>query len=426
MNTKIKLLLIPLFFIAVSAFSLIGEKSVNAATYPGFPTTSTLSVISPDGSQNFSVAEGTSNSWTQRILDDNFIQQSYCSTGLVDDLKYNIENSITTYRAVAQYNYDTLGFVETYSPVGWSSGASGVFIYFNNTTDNEIAYYGNAPEYAGYLAPMTSIATSVKAFLSIDNAGNYWLMCNTGSDFGGSSINNRINSQSVLGGYGGGDYLPDKNFGYSYYVSMSTYFPEDYDANPTNPFPPDPPLPPSEFVPNWYISNILDNKGTFHDTNFNTFDANPFLCDEDLAPVLTWSIYRDLDVDVLITTGVQSATAPIEHDFGKAEIDRDYYIIGQYDCGDTDPLQFDEFGVAEFTINRAGSLKVDLFASCVTETFPFIDPNSCFNNLYTVINLLYFGEVQFPSFTYNPACQNLNTIDEWLGLPNNYQVLCNL
>jgi len=173
--------------------------------------------------------------------------------------------------------------------------------------------------------------------------------------------------------------------------------------------------------PSWYISNILDNKALFHDQNFNTFDNNPFLCSGDLAPILYYEIFRVLnDQDVLITSGFQSATAQISYDFGQADTERDYVIVGWYSCGDG--TIFPNQGRAEFSITRAGTLSIDLFEACFIPEFPFINVGGCINNMYKTINLLYFGQVHFPSFTFNPACHNLNVLDDWLGLPNGYQV----
>lgn len=175
-------------------------------------------------------------------------------------------------------------------------------------------------------------------------------------------------------------------------------------------------------APNWYVSNIIANVGTFHDKNFNTFDANPFLCEGGLAPILNYEIFRikDGQPDILLTSGYQSATAQITYNFGEADTDRKILLVGWYDCGDG--TIFPNQGRYEFTINRAGLLKIDLFEACVFETWPFVDANACLDNLYTVINLFYFGKVALPNFSFDSSCRNLTTMDDWLGLPNGYQV----
>jgi len=243
----------------------------------------------------------------------------------------------------------------------------------------------------------------------------YFLNKTNGSDMFQCNIESSSNftaSNNYLSTYWGESTVEFRGFEFQY--------PSGYDGQTLDPEPPA--VETIETAPAWYISNIIDNKGLFHDSNFNTFDGNPFLCEGDLAPVLNYEIFRTNTGigDLLITSGVQSATAQISYDFGKADSDRDYTIVGWYDCGDG--TLFPNQGRADFTINRSGMLVVDLFESCIDENFPFIHVQGCMNNMYTTINLLYFGEITFPTFTFNPACQNLNTMDEWLGLPNNYQV----
>lgn len=217
-----------------------------------------------------------------------------------------------------------------------------------------------------------------------------------------------------------------------YFINMTIDYPEGYDGI-------EPPLsapgvtPQSDSVPSWYVSNAVNWKVSIHDKNFNTFDGNPWLCspdgnslvqpdEEGFAPVLYWQIWDDEDgfgTD-LKANGYQSATAPIEWQAPKVQVEKEYRIAGWYDCGGD--LEFSDAANLTFKINAQGSLQIDLFEQCVTETFPFINIQGCMNNLSTIINLLYFGEVKFPSWTFNPACHNLTLMDDWLGLPNGHQV----
>jgi len=252
---------------------------------------------------------------------------------------------------------------------------------------------------------------------------------NTSAQWQGSSV---PQGSAFILGYLYDNWYPDDATGYNLYFlnhlppNTTVTYPEDYTGEGLPDFPPihegsgNPD--PISTAPNWYISNIFDNKAKFHDQNFNTFDGNPFLCEGDLAPVLYWEIFRVMpdDQEILITSGYQSATAEINYDFGSAETDRDYIIVGWYDCGDNTP--FPNQGRAEFTITRAGLQKIDLFEACIKPEFPWVDPDACLNNVYVVINMLYFGQVALPNFTFDPSCRNLVMMDEWLGLPNNYQV----
>jgi len=204
-------------------------------------------------------------------------------------------------------------------------------------------------------------------------------------------------------------------FGYDY------NYPPDYAGTPVVTDPPDP-VQTIENSPAWYISNIISNVGTFHDKNFNTFDDNPFLCEGGLAPILYYEIFRILpdDSEVLLTSGFQSATAQITYDFKEGDSDRDYLLLGWYDCGDG--TIFPNQGRLVFTINRAGLQKIDLFENCLLPIFPWVNADGCLANLYTVINLFYFGKVTLPTFSFDTTCRNLYLMDDWLGLPSGYQV----
>lgn len=182
------------------------------------------------------------------------------------------------------------------------------------------------------------------------------------------------------------------------------------------------PLDQAQYTPDFYISSILDNKAKFHDKNFNTFDDNPFTCTDETAPVLHYEIHRNSTNNILITSGVQSATAEINYDFGPAESQRDYTLLGWYDCGPNDVLQFTDQGRLQFSITTAGSQVFNLFEECLSADFPFIHPEQCYENILTILNLLVFGEVKLPSFSFNPACHSLYMMDDWLNLPNGYQV----
>lgn len=177
------------------------------------------------------------------------------------------------------------------------------------------------------------------------------------------------------------------------------------------------------YKPSWYVSNAIDFKANIHDTNFNTFDANPFTCSEGLAPVLHWTIY-DLDNVLTLDSGVQSATAQIDYQFPKGMPTTRYQVSGYYDCGSTDPLQFDPDapGTYEFEITSAGTLNVNLMDDCVTETFPFINIEGCLNNMTIVLNLLSFNTINFANtWAFSDSCRTLVVINGWLNLPPGYQ-----
>lgn len=177
------------------------------------------------------------------------------------------------------------------------------------------------------------------------------------------------------------------------------------------------PVIPSNETPNWYTSDAVDYLVNIHDTNFNTFDGNPFLCQpDDLAPVLYWTIYNNT-TNVQMATGVQSATSQINFQASKNNTLTEYRIEGYYDCGG-DPI-FTELGIKIFSINQYGMLDNKILDDCLIPDFPFIDMNGCLNNVYAMIGLLSFNSVKFGNvWQTSDSCYNLVILDDWINLSN--------
>lgn len=205
-----------------------------------------------------------------------------------------------------------------------------------------------------------------------------------------------------------------------YFLNFPITFPPDYEGI----IPPDvAPSPPvlSNWTPNFYVHSTADWLVTVSDTNFNTFDGNPFLCSDDLAPVLHYEIWRETGTETLLFSGSQSATAPIVYQFDRvADSDIAYRVVGWYECGDSP--QFEHSSFVDFTITRNGTLGQDLMEECITEEFPFMDLNACLNNMYTVINSLALGTIAVPTWELGSDCTNLHTFADWLNLPDGYEV----
>lgn len=208
------------------------------------------------------------------------------------------------------------------------------------------------------------------------------------------------------------------------FSNYDVIYPVDYQGQTIPDSPPNPDIS-VDYVPNWYITNAVDYKAQFHDTNFNTFDGNPFYCEDDLAPVLYWEIWRvniSGSDDVKLDEGYQSATAPISFNAEKAEIERDFKIIGWYSCGENSSYNFTENAQLVFTMDAHGNQKFDLMTGCVLETFPYIDIPQCYDNLSSILNMLATGELKFPHWSFNANCTTLEVMDDWLNLPDNYEV----
>lgn len=372
------------------AAALIGAAPANAASIydDAVRTTPTLSLINNAGSHNYSVIDNPSSS----------------------------------------YYFDTL----LSTCVGWSSSyTSGTFSLSQVISDfPDETYYGDYMVFATWSTSPTHPLSTTKfydggthrailapdsltglATIRITSSGTPVVECSSYPISTGS----RISSSNSFDGSG---------YPSSVYIYQSTYtvtYPTGYEGTPL-PLVPESSAEDVDFSPDWYITQIFNNEGTFHDKNFNTFDANPFLCQEETAPVLHYEIWDITDGDLLIHSTYQSSTAPINYDFGQSDTPRNFKILGWYDCGEGSPYNFTETSELTFTINPNGMQNIDLMAGCIIETFPWVDPYQCIQNNIYITNLLIFGEIQLPTYEFDPSCHSLNTMDDWLGLPPTHVV----
>lgn len=195
----------------------------------------------------------------------------------------------------------------------------------------------------------------------------------------------------------------------------------------------------SQHKPEWYILEAINWKATIQDKNFNTFDGNPFTCEGGFVPVLHYQIWRVApEENILITSGIQSASAQIIYQFDTGDSARTYFVSGYYNCGTNDPNQFDSSdpSTLEFEITGNGVLNMNLLESCLQEAFPFVNVPGCIANISVVVNLLSFGSIVFSNDWFTPigglassgstmsltdSCYSLVVIDDWLNLPDDYQ-----
>lgn len=202
-------------------------------------------------------------------------------------------------------------------------------------------------------------------------------------------------------------------------TNMNIDYPDNYEGIIIAPVTPTEPPIYLDYTPTWYVSTAKDYIATIHDSNFNTFDGNPFLCEGDLAPVLYYEIYdiTDNDNHVKLTDGVQSATAQIMYQLPISNSQKQYRVLGWYDCGDGSI--FTENSFKDFTITKDGNLGADYFEACIKTEFPYIDPDACLENIYTIINLLTFNQITFGQDWSSPdGCRYTVRLHEWLNLPS--------
>ena len=61
-------------------------------------------------------------------------------------------------------------------------------------------------------------------------------------------------------------------------------------------------------------------------------------------------------------------------------------------------------------------------AGCFSADFPYFQLDQCMTNFEIIFNYITFQSPRFPEWRHVAQCHSLNVMDEWLGLPNNYQV----
>lgn len=426
-----------LLFAFVGAFAFTA-KDANAAVAPSIPVTSTLSVISPDGSKNFSVTDGSSNKWYDRAQD---AIHGTCDIGVKDDLYYNTHTP-STYRIVSQIKPSDSSTPFVSQITNFTNGSAlAVLVWFSNSADSGVRFSNWGTD--GSMLDLYGFGTSSTArpwgLLSINNAGEYRFDCGVANIVSGGGTPSGSTSNPSMGtcDYGcfnprvttwvpwaAGNSGPTTGVGFLgavFYNSFTTIYPgPDYPSEEPPYVPPGEPVEPSDQVPKLQLLNVVDFKGTFSDANFATYDEVPFLCLDDLAPALHYEIYRETPVETLITSGVISATGQLEFQFTRSDQNLDYRIVGYYDCGDSEgqPI-FDESSYADFTITRGGIIESTIFEDCMNADFPFVHFDECIANLYTTLNLISFNTIGFNN-SWNSAdtCYNLVVLDDWLHITN--------
>lgn len=174
-----------------------------------------------------------------------------------------------------------------------------------------------------------------------------------------------------------------------------------------------------DFTPRLNVLTGVDNKVTIQDMNFNTFDEVPFTCNEGLAPVIQYEL-KDESLAV-IDSGTMSPTTQYVYQHTRELAERTFTFTANYYCGDTseDPL-FPSSSTVEYTLTQGGTLKNDIFASCMNSEFPYLHFDACTENIETALNMLSFGSVKLGNeWTSNDGCTELNVLGDWLNVPDN-------
>lgn len=187
------------------------------------------------------------------------------------------------------------------------------------------------------------------------------------------------------------------------------------------------PVVPRNDVPDWYPVTAVDWEVIIADENFFTTDMKyPFLCEDELAPSIIVEIYEGDDASgTLLDSGEFPASAEYRFKAEKVESEQDFHLRGKYNCGTESLLQFDQWGTANFSIGKDGTLsKAEHILNCFSDEFPFINIPDCFAEINHFMAMLAFKvpdekTVVKGAFTnLQTGCRELQVFDDWLHLQN--------
>lgn len=260
--------------------------------------TTTLSLISVNGTQNISVANGATKTWKDYAFEatcGGAFESAYNSG------KYAVSQVVDpVYSAFPSGTYGTYVTI-TYPGLGTLGNMS--FDYQNND-QTALAFYSPGGGSIG-LTQMT---------LYVQNDGTVRTSCRGEVSVGIASSSGNIgpNSSNPVNIY--------------LYVlkGLPITYPEGYEGQ----FPSDG-AEPSTATPDVEVTSGNNPNVKAIDKNFNTFDDVPFLCSDNLAPVWNYEIFDNEDTMIisgqLSSTGTLAETVP-QNDF--------YMLVSWYSCAE--------------------------------------------------------------------------------------------
>jgi len=266
---------------------------------PGVPYQgSSLDVISADGTQNISLAEGGDLPWYELI--DGMSQpfaEGRCSRSITD----NILNARTSgYISVSQHYNEGWTFGESPGEVPQAS----ISVMWDFTDVGETVQANSDPlvTWASDLINTDAVGSMV---LQISNAGTYQWLCNEA----GTHFFTNFQANPCLANY------PTCDVNASYYYSTFTItYPSDYVGTPIVSIP-EIPIPPETnvFKPSIGYSLLSENKITGLWIGNSTF-CIPTTLEGCIQPKLRWTIYGP-DNTTVLNTVVQSMMTPYNYTF---------------------------------------------------------------------------------------------------------------
>lgn len=369
------------------AFSLVSTSSTHATSvYDGsIRATSTISVISPDGTQNINISQTEDNDWYD-------IFSTSCGelqTAMLDD-------ALTVGSVVISQQRDS------------SQDATYVSIAYQTTpvTVNATQFQTYGDESYFWL-PSSGWQ---KAYISLLDNGLFSGSCN-------GWYTNAFSTSSALDGY---------YDSYIYYSTASITYPDGYEGiqAPSNATPP-----PSDEQPNLNLISATGYNLIIQDTNFNTFDEVPFVCDpvNQFPPQLNYELWLgdNPETDTLVTSGSQSST--LQFTYSLSPEAATYNFVAWYSCTLGD-MTFDQVSFLPFEINAFGGLVTGCgediagVLCSMGSNFSFGIFSTTFNGLVGVITSM---QQISPTYCNTNWVEQANFQDDYIGVQNFPQEVCN-
>jgi len=390
------------------SLSLLTTSSVHA-TMAELPTTTTLSVISADGSQNFDVSEAGDNSWKNIVHD--YTPNFLCTEANYNELISALDDGAGSY-SVTQLTPD--GNTQANS-IDWD--LSVWIMYTPYSVQNSVlsSDWGDTT-----LAVQYNYNVSF-AHLMVNNDGSYRLQCRPAT---GSGYSSPLFWSSFIAGGVDPSATP---YGYLYYSNFSLTYPSDYEGGTLPGTAPAAEPDPVAYVPDFNVVTATGYQLVVQDLNFNTFDDVLFTCDSETTPIIHYELWKGSDplTDTLIDSGVFSPTVAYTKTLPPEA--NSYVLIGWYDCGEDD-LTFSDSTFLNFELNAYGGLVL----GCATDSFEgFVCSmggttqigviSTTLNGLIGIVNSVKAID---PTYCNTNWTSTINFQDEYIGVQNIPQEIC--
>jgi len=328
------LLLSALFGVSLTASLALHSTDANASQPP---ITTTLSLISENGEENFDVSDNAGNNAWYNIIKGNNVNTDNCSQQDIGQLSLLYANNDKKYLSVSQ--------VKNYVPSNPNATSGQLYVSIVwDSQDHEI-YNADTSDGNANLRPVGNFGSSKIGKLWINNSGQYTFECRP--IYAGGFPSPIAIGDSTIAWLDSGT-----ERAYIYYTTFT------YTGEGTIPG-----QPPQEISVNHYQPELqvfrnedLEKNILLSDKNFFTFDGIPFTCGE-FVPQITIELYKETDGEQLIDARVGSASSQFSFNLANYINDTaqptDFRAVSYYSCPE---YTFDQVAFYDFKVDRDGNI----------------------------------------------------------------------